>query len=320
MEDVLKKLFYDVVRIRIVEEEIARLYPEQEMRCPVHLSVGQESTPVGLTAHLKHEDHVVSTHRAHAHYLAKNGDLKALISELYGRESGCTGGQGGSMHLIDLAQNFIGSTSIVGGTIPVGVGSALTAKLKKEDRISVVYIGDTAIEEGVFHEAMNFAALKKLPVLFACENNNYSCYSPLENRQPKRKITNVATAHDVKSWSFGGNNVYEVFEKSKEVVEYVRAGNGPAFIETSTFRYLEHCGPYNDDHLGYRPDEELTKGREDDAVDNARKFLSEKGLYKPEWEEEIRNEIMKEVKEAFNFAINSPYPPKSHLGAFTYAQ
>lgn len=319
MKEKFLKLFYDVVRIRLVEEEIARRYPEQQMRCPVHLSVGQESTPVGISHHLKLEDHAVSTHRAHAHYLAKGGDLKALISELYGKLPGCTGGQGGSMHLIDLSQNFIASTSIVGGTIPVGVGSALTAKLKGENRISVVYIGDTAVEEGVFHESLNFASLKKLPVLFVCENNNYSCYSPLKNRQPNRPLTELAKAHGAYFGEIDGQNVYEVYEKGGHFVDYVRSGEGPAFIELKTFRILEHCGPYNDDHLGYREAKEIEVGTKDDAIVNARKFLEEKGLYTSTWEEQIRTEIMNEINEAFDFAINAPYPPKSHLGAFTYA-
>lgn len=320
MNEKYLELFRNVLRIRIVEEEIARLYPEQEMRCPVHLSVGQESTPVGISAHLKLEDHVVSTHRAHAHYLAKNGSLKALISELYGREDGCTGGQGGSMHLIDLAQNFIGSTSIVGGTIPVGVGSAFTAKLKKEDRISVIYFGDTTIEEGVFHESMNFAALKKLPVLFVCENNNYSCYSPRKNRQPEREVVDVAKAHGMHHGAFGGNDVYEVYEKVAPFIDYIRSGQGPAFIELSTFRILEHCGPHNDDGLNYRDPSEIEAGLKDDAVENARKFLQGKGIYDQAWEENARAEILNETKEAFEFAKNSPYPPESHLGAFTYAK
>lgn len=320
MEKVYKQLFYDLVRIRMIEEEIARLYPEQEMRCPVHLSVGQEATPVGIFAHLNHADHVVSTHRAHAHYLAKKGSLKKLIAELYGRVDGCTKGQGGSMHLIDLDQNFLASTSIVGGTIPIGVGSALTAKLKNEKRISVVCIGDTAIEEGVFHESMNFAALKKLPVIFMCENNNYSCYSPLSNRQPSRPLINVAIAHNISNSRHTGNDVFALYNEVGDIVKSVRNGDGPYFIETDTFRYLEHCGPGNDDELGYRKLEEIQKGHVDDAILNGKKFLESQNLFSEKWEKEIRIEIKCEIAEAFECAKNSPFPPRTHLGAFTYAE
>lgn len=313
-------LFRDILRIRMIEEEIARVYPEQEMRCPIHLSVGQEATPVGVFAHLKWADHVVSTHRAHAHYLAKKGSLKALLCELYGKLGGCAKGQGGSMHLIDLSQNFIGATSIVGGTIPIGVGSAFTAKLRKEDRISVVCIGDTAVEEGVFHESMNFAALKKLPVLFLCENNGYSCYSPLTNRQPDRPLSDLAAAHAVRSLSIGGNDVHEVYRQTIPVFEHLRSGQGPFFLETKTFRFLEHCGPFGDDNLGYRKQAEIDWGRANDPLENGRKHLTSKGLYSAGWEDGIRTSIAAEISEAFLFAKASPFPPREELGAYLYAK
>lgn len=320
MKQTYETLFHHVLRIRLIEEEVARVYPEQEMRCPIHLSVGQEATPVGFFAHLRSEDQVVSTHRAHAHYLAKNGSLKKLLAELYGRVAGCTRGQGGSMHLIDLEQNFIGSTSIVGGTIPVGVGAAFAAKLSGHGRLTVVCIGDTALEEGVFHESMNFAAVKKLPVIFLCENNGYSCYSPLRNRQPDRPLYNVAGAHGIPYIYLNGNDVFDVYEQSKDAIQLVRQGQGPLFVQADTFRFLEHCGPYNDDHLGYRLESEIRSGHENDAVLLARKFLQENAMYSENWEEMIRSQILLEVRQAFEFAKNSPYPDRSELGAYTYAK
>ena len=180
----LKKLYREMVRIRIVEESIAEHYPEQEMRCPVHFSIGQEAVAVGVCVHLDPSDHVFSNHRSHGHYLAKGGDLKAMVAEIYGKEAGCSRGFGGSMHLLDLKHGFLGAAPIVGSTIPIAVGSALTATVKEEDRVTVVFLGDGATEEGVFSESLNFAALKQLPVVFVCENNLYSVYSPLSVSQP----------------------------------------------------------------------------------------------------------------------------------------
>ena len=181
MESLLAKdLYYKMLRIRLVEEKISELYAEQEMRCPVHLSIGQEATAVGICAHLQKEDLVLSAHRAHAHYLAKGGDLKAMISELYGKETGCAMGKGGSMHLIDLNSGFFASVPIVGSTIPIATGVAWAFKMKKRSNITAVFLGDGATEEGVFHESLNFAALKQLPIVFICENNGWAVSTPTD--------------------------------------------------------------------------------------------------------------------------------------------
>src|SRR5689334_37007 len=168
-----RKLLFDMLRIRAVEESIAARYSEQKMRCPTHLSVGQEGVSAAIGAVLRHTDLAVSGHRAHAHYLAKGGDLKAMIAEIYGKATGCSRGKGGSMHLVDESVGFMGSTAIVGGTVPVGVGLAYPMKLKRSDQITCIFLGDAVVETGVFFESVNFAVLKKLPVLFLCENNLY---------------------------------------------------------------------------------------------------------------------------------------------------
>ena len=176
-------------RIRAVEERIAKEYPNGEMRCPVHLSIGQEAVSAIHQLLAKQSDFAVSTHRGHAHYLSKGGDLKAMIAEIYGKKTGCSNGKGGSMHLIDLSVNFMGTSAIVGNSIPVGVGLGFAAKLSGLGNISYIFLGDGAVEEGLFYESVNFAATKKLPVIFICENNLYSVYSPLKVRQPEgRKI------------------------------------------------------------------------------------------------------------------------------------
>ena len=172
-------------RIRSVEEEISKRYSEGKMRCPTHLSIGQEAVPSAFSQIAKKNDFAVSSHRGHAHYLAKGGNLKSMLAEIYGKKTGCSGGKGGSMHLIDLAVNFMGTSAIVGNSIPVGVGLGMSAKIKNTKQVSFIFFGDGAIEEGIFYESINFAIVKKLPVVFICENNLYSVYSPFSVRQPK---------------------------------------------------------------------------------------------------------------------------------------
>lgn len=313
-------LYSKILRIRMVEEEVANRYSQQQMRCPVHLSIGQESTPVGVCEALLPTDYMVGTHRAHAHYLAKGGDLKALISELYGKVTGCTRGQGGSMHLIDLKAGFMGATSIVAGTVPVGVGLALGAKMNGEKRISIIGIGDTVLEEGAFHEAANFASLKKLPVLFMCENNFYSCYSPLSNRQPNRPLTDVAIAHGMPHYQIDGNNVFEIYTSMLPIAERLRAGEGPVFIEFKTYRFIEHCGPNNDDNLKYRDENELAFWSANDPIPRAKQFLEAKKWWNADLEQQLRNKIKLEINDAFDFAMNAPYPSVEELGAYIYAK
>ena len=217
------KILYGMKRIRAVEEEIAGKYSEWEMRCPTHLSIGQEAVATVLGHLLSQDDLVVSTHRAHAHYLGKGGDLNAMIAEIYGKETGCSKGRGGSMHLIDTSVGFMGSTAIVGGTIPIGTGLALAIKYRKTKQISCIFLGDGAIEEGAFYEAANFAALHKLPALFICENNLYSVYSPLSKRQPSgRKIHELANSIGLMSDYGNGNDVIQSHNIIKNAISEIR--------------------------------------------------------------------------------------------------
>ncbi len=312
-------MYQKMLRIRRAEEEIAKRYSEQQMRCPVHLSIGQEAAAVGVAATLKNDDMMVSTHRAHAHYLAKGGRMNGLICELYGKADGCARGQGGSMHLVDWSAGFAASTSIVGGTIPVGVGLAFAAHLMKKPQVTVVCIGDAAIEEGVFHESANFASLHKLPVLFVSENNLYSCYTHLKDRQPHRKITEVAQGHGMRHMTLDGNDVMAIAHEVGPVVESVRRGEGPAFLELETYRHLEHCGPNNDDNLGYRGTQEIQDWRGRDPLTVTEQQLKNKNQWSADWAQKVEAQVAKEVADAFAFALNSPFPDRSELGAYIYA-
>ncbi len=176
------RLHYELLRIRRIEEALAELYKEQEMRTPAHFSVGQEAVAVGVCAALTPQDVVYSGHRCHAHYLAKGGDLAGLVAELYGRETGCAKGRGGSVHLTDMSVGMVASSAILGQTIPVAVGSALAFQMDASRRVAVSFFGDGAADEGVFHESLNWASVGKLPVIFICENNLYATHSPLSVR------------------------------------------------------------------------------------------------------------------------------------------
>src|SRR5258708_10436408 len=221
-------LYRQMLRIRLVEERIGELYAEQEMRCPTHLSIGQEATPVGISAHLRRDDMVFSNHRSHGHYLAKGGDLKGMLAERYGSETGCAAGKGGRQHLIEVECGFMGSAPILASTISVGVGAAWAARMEGRDQVAVVYFGDGATEEGAFHEALNFAGTYKLAVLFVCENNLYSVHSALNVRQPAgRPIHALAAAHGMVGVHGDGNDVDVAFRLGAEAVARARAGHGP---------------------------------------------------------------------------------------------
>ena len=318
--DLLKKLYYQMLRIRIIEERIAELYPEQEIRCPVHLCIGQEAIAVGVAANLSNQDYVLSGHRSHGHYLAVGGNLKAMIAELYGKETGCAGGKGGSMHLVDLSVGFLGATPIVASTIPIAVGVAFGIKLKKEQKVVVVFFGEGATEEGVFHESLNFAQLKQLPVVFVCENNLYSVYSPLSVRQPQaREVVDLARGHGIESLQGDGNDVKEVYSMAIKAIERVRTGGGPTFLEFQTYRWREHCGPNYDNDLGYRTQEEFERWRGRCPIARLRDELFSRGIASDLDFQNMSSAISNEIECAVKFAKGSPFPQASTVAQDVYA-
>lgn len=311
-----------MIFIRNVEEEIAKRYSvDNKMRCPTHLSVGQESVPAVLGSILRHSDKAVSTHRCHAHYLGKGGDLNRMIAEIYGKVTGCSRGLGGSMHLIDKEVGFYGSTAIVGNSIPLSLGLALASKLAKKDDIAITYFGDGAIEEGVFHETLNLAVTKKLPVLFVCENNLYSVYTPLAARQPMdRKIFKLAEAYGVGSYHFKGWEVEKMYGGMREIVNKIRTDSKPAFVEIDVYRWREHCGPNYDNDIGYRTmDEYLNARKNDPVVVFTEQLLSEKVLTLNQLEA-IEKEINDKIEKAFQFAEDSDWPSIELMNELVYSK
>jgi len=310
--EVGSQLLFQMRRIRHVEQEIARRYGEGKMRCPTHLSVGQEGVAAAVGLALLPSDLAVSGHRAHAHYLAKGGSLRAMLAEIYGKVDGCSRGKGGSMHLIDEAAGFMGSTAIVGGTIPVGVGLAYGMKCKRTDQVSCVFHGDAAVETGVFFESVNFAVVKKLPVLFVCENNLYSVYSPLRVRQPEgRSIAAMAGALGMSTASGDGNDALGVHAQTTAAIAAIRAGHGPRLLEFSTYRWLEHCGPNFDNDIGYRSESEYQDWKSLEPIGRLASALIADGRVTSQEVAQMDERIRREVDEAFEFAEASPFPDPS---------
>jgi len=311
-----RHLYYLMVKIRETEEAIAGRYGEGKMRCPTHLSVGQEAAPSALGLLLEVKDLAVSTHRSHAHYLGKGGDLNRMIAEIYGKATGCAGGKGGSMHLLDIEKGFMGSTAIVGNSIPLGVGLGLSMQLQGQKQVAIVFLGDGAIEEGAFYEAANFAVVRSLPVLFVCENNLYSVYSSLAPRQPKgRRIYDLAAAIGLPSEMGDGNDVIDCVERFSRILEGMKQAPHPYFIELPTYRWREHCGANFDNHIGYRTEAEFLEWKKKDPLSVFRQRARREDLLTEEDFAEVDLRVRDEVQAAFEYAEGSPWPEEANAFA-----
>lgn len=316
-----KELYRIALRIRLVEQKIASEYSQAAMRCPVHLSIGQEvvSAIVGMNQELR--DTAVSTHRAHAHYLAKGGDLYKMIAEIYGKVTGCCKGRGGSMHLIDLSVGFLGSSAIVGNSIPIGVGSGFAHSLENTDSLSFVFLGDGAIEEGSFYESVNFVAVRDLPVVFICENNLYSVYTDLAPRQPTgRIISDMVAVMGVQSHKVDPSDPIAAFIEVSDLIGAHRLASKPLFIEFSTYRWLEHCGPNDDDGLGYRPEGQLKNWQENDPLKKLEQLLQSEYRVNPEELVALRLEIQEEIETVFEQVKADRFPTIEESMGDVYAR
>lgn len=256
-EPVLRQLLLAMLRIRAFEDAVVAVYPEQNMKSPVHLSTGQEAIAAGVGVQLDREDTICTNHRNHGHCLAKGLPPLALAAECFGRAAGCAGGKGGSMHPVAPAFGLYGTSAIVGGGVPHAVGLALAAKMDRTSRVSVAFFGDGAMEEGSSSESLNFAALHRLPVVFVCENNGYGAASALCCRQPDGDLSLRAKAYGIRSARVDGNNVVEVYKAARQALAWARQGEGPFFLECLTYRWYGHMGTKFDQEQGVRPWHEL---------------------------------------------------------------
>lgn len=309
-----------MVTIRLTEERIADLYVAQETRTPVHLGIGQEAVAVGVSAHLNSGDKIYSGHRGHSHYLAMHAPLRGIIAEILGRETGASGGMGGSMHLYAPESGFHGSVPIVGATIPIAVGAGIACKMDGRGQVAVCYFGDGACEEGVLHESLNLARVMDLPVLFVCENNLYSSHLDIHLRQPSNSVARFAEAHRVDHRVVDGNDVMAVAGAAGDLIASARAGNGPGFLEAVTFRWRGHVGPEADIDVGVRrsPEELAAWKRRDPVRRLAEALVNDRGIDSSRFDE-IAAATHAALDDAVTFARGSDYPPISVLMDYVYA-
>ncbi len=317
--DILLDMYRRLYLIRRVELQIEQHYHEDEMKTPVHLALGQEAVAVGLCIHLADEDYIFSNHRSHAHYLAKGGDLKAMMAELYCKETGCSRGRGGSMHLIAPTVGHLGSSSMVGGSIPHAVGAAFAAQYLREERIAVSFFGDAASEQGVFYESMSWAKMKKVPVVFVCENNEYSVCSHITARQPVAPISQRAQAFDIPAAAVDGMNLIDVYNKAEQAIDYARSGQGPYFLECRVQRWRGHAGSGDPGKEKYRRPHELRKEYWRDPLTEYEGYLRAKTNIAASVWQKWRGEIDSKVDQAFRYAKEGPLPKKEDLEKYLYS-
>src|SRR3989475_5441053 len=311
----LRFLYRKLRLIRRAEEEIARIYPSDKIKSPVHLSIGQEAVSVGVCDPLRPDDVVSGTYRSHASYMAKGGNLRALFAELYGKDTGCARGKGGSMHLVDMNHYILGTSAVVGTTIPIAIGYAVALKREGNGRVVVSFFGDGATEEGVFYESLNFAALHHLPVLFVCENNFLAIHTPIEKRWATRQLCERVRTYGIPAHQVTDSDVLKIRELSLDAVAEMRFRNrGPAFIECHTYRWREHVGPNEDYDAGYRSREELVQWQAIDQVSRIGAKLD------PAERERLEFEVERENAEAIGVAENSPVPPPEELYTDVFSQ
>jgi TPP-dependent pyruvate/acetoin dehydrogenase alpha subunit len=312
-EDILVNIYSRMLRIRKFEERVGDLVSEGKIQTPCHLYIGQEAVAVGVCFSLHQNDYVFSTHRSHGHYIAKGGNIKKLMAEIFCKATGCSKGRGGSMHVTAPEVGFLGSSAIVGGSIPLAVGVALASSIQGNGQVAIAFFGDGAVCEGVFYESLNFASLKKLPVIFICENNFYSTHMHISKVLADTEIYKKAEPFKIPGVRIDGNNVVNVFKETKKAVEYARRGNGPTLIECLTYRWRGHVGPSWDLDKPIRPKEEVMWWVNNCPIKRLEEFLMKEGILSDQEKEHIHSEIAEETEEAVSFAVESPYPEADGL-------
>jgi TPP-dependent pyruvate/acetoin dehydrogenase alpha subunit len=311
--EILERLYRSLRLIRRAEEEVARIYPSDQIKSPVHLSIGQEAVSVGVCDVLRPDDVVSPTYRGHAAFLAKGGSLRGLMAELFGKSTGVAGGKGGSMHLIDMSHNILGASAVVGTTIPVAVGYALAFKQARAESVVVSFFGDGATEEGVFAESLNFASLRKLPVLFVCENNYYAIHAPIPRRWATNRLCERVETYGIPAHQIDDGDVLKLRSLVASMVAGLRRGEGPAFIECNTYRWREHVGPNEDFDWGYRGRAELETWIEEDQMERVG------GMIAPEHRAVLDADVEREISDALAFAESSSFPVPEALYTNVFA-
>lgn len=308
-----------MILIRKAEEKIGDNVENNKIKCPCHLAIGQEAPALGIAAHIRPGDAVFGAHRSHAHYLALGGDLRELFAEILGKETGCSKGMGGSMHLRSLANQLYGTVPIVGATIPIATGAALSHKLDNCDSVAISFLGDGAVEEGVFHESLNLASVLNLPVVYVVENNLFASHLHIDLRQSSDSTCRFAEAHGINWFRVDGNNIVDMKEAAGNAIEAARAGQGPQFIEAITYRWRGHVGYREDNDVGVQRDVDLIKWRKRDPIQRLAQSLFDEKAYSKDDLKEAEEAADARIESAWNQAEADPYPQISALIERVYA-
>ena len=311
------EMYTVMTRIRLFETRVSELFAAGKVPGFVHLYVGEEGVATGVCANLRASDYITSTHRGHGHLIAKGGDVKLMMAELFGRKTGYCKGKGGSMHIADVDLGILGANGIVGAGPPLATGAALACDYLGKDDVAVCFFGDGASNQGTTHEAMNLATCWKLPVVFVNENNLYGISSCTVNSMCIPNIADRAAAYDMPGIVVDGNDVMAVYEAAHEAVRRARRGEGPTLMECKTYR---HRGHFEGDPCVYRQPKELLEWKEKDPIPRFEKKLIELGVLTPERSEEIKNAMRKLIAEAEQFAEGSPYPDADDLLLDVYTE
>jgi pyruvate dehydrogenase E1 component alpha subunit len=312
-EDIAETLLATMLRIRIFEEVVADLAEKKEFKTPIHLYIGQEAIAAAVCAHLHPDDYIFSTHRNHGHYIAKGGDIKRLLAEIYCRDAGCSHGHGGSIHVVDPGVGFMGSSAIVAGTIPVAVGAGLSAKMDGRGRLAVAFFGDGATDEGVFYESLNVAALYQLPVIFVCENNLFSTHLPLSKRQKTGDLYLKMRGFGIATERVDGNNPAAIYSAFERLAKAGREDTLPSFLECMTFRWRAHVGPEHDIDVGFRRKEDIDRWKSRCPIAYQKKCLVDRAGWTTEMLDQLERKIRREIEDAVCFAKKSRHPDACSL-------
>lgn len=318
----LTELYRSMLRIRLCEERFVDPILTRDILCPVHLCSGEEAIAVGVCAVLDKSDYILGSHRSHGHYLAKGGNLNKMVAEVFCRETGCSHGRGGSMHLIDPEVGMLGSAPIVAGTISLALGAALASSIRRDGRVAVCFFGDGATGEGVLCESLNFAALKKLPIIFVCENNLYSTHLPIDEIRVNRQIYQLGKPFGEKCYRVDGNDVIKVHQQARRAVDLCRHGEGPVFLECMTYRQRGHVGPDDNvqgTHTDIRSPAEIKSWLKKDPIKKLEKYLLKEAGIPIQTLNDIRTDLEKEVAEAFDFASGSSFPDRQEVARYVFA-
>lgn len=318
-QDDLLVLYRQMLLIRRFEEKSAEMYALAKIAGFLHLYIGEEAVAVGAIAAIRPDDYVISAYRDHGHCLAKGSDPKKVMAELFGKVGGLCKGKGGSMHLVDAERRFMGGYAIVGGHLPLATGLAFASQYQKGDQVVLCFFGEGAVPSGQAHEAFNLAALWKLPVIFICENNRYGMGTPVQRAVALyANLTDKARSHGIDATQVDGMDVLAVREVMHKIVDQVRQGQAPHFIEAVTYRFMGHSMA-DPAHGHYRSKEEVAQERQRDPLRVLKQTMLEKQTADEDDFKRVEHEVSDEVAAAVKFADESPFPPKDELYADVYS-